>query len=197
MGVFAFVIVLFPAHTMAEEKSDKREAFVQTLGAEALKVLDDPELNEDKASKAVRKWLKDYFDTDTIARFALGRYWRQATDSEKKEYTGLFNDLIVETYAQRLTDYSGEQFKVFGHTEVNKRDTIVHSKIIPADEHGPSTQVDWRVRKDGSKHKIIDVIVEGVSMSVTQRSDFGSIIQKNGGSVESLLAKLRKKTKKG
>ena len=173
--------------------ANEHEDFVQNLGQEALTTLDQ-DVSQDKLAGEMRDWLNTYFDTDTIARFTLGRYWRQATDEQKEEYTTLFNELIVTTYSRRLQEYSGEDFKVSGHTSMNDRDTLVHSKIIPADNKGPSTQVDWRVRKIDGKKKIIDVVVEGVSMSVTQRKEFASVIQKNGGKIDALLKSLREKT---
>jgi phospholipid transport system substrate-binding protein len=201
LGLYVLTLILglslsFGIST-AKAADGKHEQFVQNLGEEALSALASDDMTEEKIAKEIQGWLSNYFDTPTIARFALGRYWRQASDSQKKEYVVLFKDLIVQTYSKRLEEYSGEKFKVMGHTKASDRDTIVHSKILPADDKGPTTQVDWRVRSSNGKLKIIDVIVEGVSMSVTQRSDFSSVIQKGGGRIDALLTSLRKKTENG
>ncbi|MEC7028100.1 MAG: ABC transporter substrate-binding protein, partial [Pseudomonadota bacterium] len=74
-----------------------------------------------------------------------------------------------------------------------EKDTIVTSFIIP--DQGSEIQIDWRVRYKDGKYKVIDIIVEGVSMSVTQRSDFSSVIQRGGGNVQVLIDHLREKTK--
>ena len=193
-AIFTFILVFGLGTAPALASGDKYEKFVQNLGEEALSALATEDMTEDKIASEIRGWLANYFDTETIARFALGRYWRQASSEEQKEYKKLFKDLIVKTYSKRLEEYSGEKFQVNGHTKASDRDTIVHSKILPANDKGPSTQVDWRVRNSKGKLKIIDVIVEGVSMSVTQRSDFSSVIQKGGGTIEALLVSLREKT---
>ena len=70
-------------------------------------------------------------------------------------------------------------------------DSIVSSQIIPPD--APPVAVDWRIRPRGDALKVIDVAVEGVSMSVTQRSEFSSVIQRGGGNIEALLQSLRQR----
>jgi|AntRauTorcE11897_2_1112592.scaffolds.fasta_scaffold01032_8 phospholipid transport system substrate-binding protein len=199
-----FIAVLFSAMALflslnaASHAGEKAaaESFVQDLGQEALDTLDQ-DVSKEQLSKEMRSWLNSYFDTNIIARFALGRYWRQADKDQTKEYHILFNNLIVATYSRRLQEYSGEDFQVNGHTKLNERDTMVHSKIIPIKSGAPSTQVDWRVRKVNGKLKIVDVNVEGVSMSVTQRNEFSSVIKNNGGKVEALLETMRKKNDNG
>ncbi|MGM0422356.1 MAG: MlaC/ttg2D family ABC transporter substrate-binding protein [Pseudomonadota bacterium] len=189
-SAMALFLCLAVAPAQAEEKA--AESFVQDLGQEALDTLDQ-DVSEEQLSDEMRSWLNRYFDTDVISRFALGHYWRQADDAQKKEYNKLFNELIVSTYSRRLQEYSGEDFEVRGQTELNDRNTMVHSKIIPTKSGAPSTQVDWRVRKINGKLKIVDVNVEGVSMSVTQRNEFASVIKNNGNKIEALLDALRKK----
>jgi ABC-type transporter MlaC component len=140
-----------------------------------------------------RKLLRDSFDMKTIGRFALGRYWRDASDSQKQEYLNLFQNMVVEVYAQRFNDYNGQDFTVGNSRLDGEKDTMVTSYIVSAD--GQKIQIDWRVRFKNGKYQIVDVIVEGVSMSVTQRSDFSSVIQRGGGSVDVLITHLREKNK--
>jgi phospholipid transport system substrate-binding protein len=76
---------------------------------------------------------------------------------------------------------------------INQRDNLVQSEMVLVD--GRKIPVHWRVR-NGKKFKIVDVLVEGVSMAITQRDEFSSIINQNGGKIDGLLAALRKKTGK-
>ena len=186
-GVIAIVMGLAAP---ASAESVKAEEFVQGLGEEALFTLEAADGNEDVIADKIRSWLNSYFDKDSIARFALGRHWRNASDEQKSEYTEVFEEMIVLTYSQRLAEYSGENFEVTGSTKVNSRDTIVHSHIIRTSKNAPKTRVDWRVRNNS---KIVDVSVEGVSMSVTQRADFDAVIQKNGGDLDAFISELRSK----
>lgn len=187
---FIFAIMIGLA-APASAETTKAEQFVQKLGEEALFTLEAADGNEDVIADKIKSWLNSYFDKDAIARFALGRHWRGASDAQKSEYQDVFEKMIVLTYSQRLAEYSGENFEVTGSTKVNSRDTIVHSDIIRTSKNAPKTRIDWRVRNG---NKIVDVSVEGVSMSVTQRADFDAAIQKNGGNLDAFIAELKKKT---
>ena len=163
----------------------KAEMFVQSLGDEAIGVLEASQGDDNVVQKEFERILNAKFDMTTLARFAMGRYWTVATDVEKKEYTKLFNKMVVDVYSKRFSDYSGQNFEVIGNKPAGRKDFVVNSLIKGA---GNPVKVDWRLRKG----KVIDVIVAGVSMSVTQRSEFASIIQRNGGQVASLITHLQK-----
>lgn len=175
------------------QAADPAVAFVQGLGNKALSSLTAKDLPTAEREKRVRALLQQNFDVQTIGKFALGRAARTATPAQMKEYQKLFEDMIVKTYARRFSDYSGQSLKVNDSVvKPNDTDTVVKSQIIQPD--GPPVSVDWRVRKSGGALRIIDVYVENISMSVTQRSDFGAVIQSSGGNLDGLLDALRERT---
>lgn len=190
MAFFACAFAALIAFSQPAQAGDA-EAFVEGLGKKALSSLTTPDLSKAEREKRVRGLLRTYFDVNTIARFTLGTNWRNANEAQRAEYIKLFENMIVSTYAQRFSEYSGQELKVGKATEASARDTVVSSEIVQKD--GPPVSVDWRVRKGDGGLKIIDVIVEGVSMSVTQRSDFAAVIQSGGGEVEALLKSLRER----
>ncbi len=181
------------AHIIQVSSEDTREQkakqFIIDLAEQGIGFLEDQSLSDEQREKEFRNVLKRNFDMKTIARFALGRYWRSSTDAQKKEYLALFEDMIVEVYSQRFSEYNGESFEVLSAREQGKSDAVVSSQIVPPS--GTKVRVEWRVREKKGKMKIIDIMVEGVSMSLTQRSDFASVIQRGGGNVDVLLAHLR------
>jgi phospholipid transport system substrate-binding protein len=132
------------------------------------------------------------FDGPGIARFVLGRYWRSASKEEQQEYLNLFEDYVVFVYGTRLSNFSGEKFKVRG-SRTDENGTIVSTDILnPGGE--PPIKVDWRLVSDNGAFKINDVVIEGISMMMTQRSEFASVIQRHGGQIGGLLALMREKT---
>lgn len=163
--------------------------FVDGMAQRAINFLGDEKLDQDQKQSKFRTLLQDSFDMETIGRFALGRYWRVATPGQRKEYQRLFRDMVVKVYSDRFKEYKGQKVDVRSVRVDGEKDALVTSFIVSED--GPEVQVDWRVRYKDGKYRIIDVIVEGVSMSVTQRSDFASVIQRGGGDVEVLLAHLK------
>ncbi len=164
------------------------ESFIGSMATRALEFLGSS-ANQEAKKASFRGLLNDSFDLETIGRFALGRYWKTASAQQRTEYLTLFRKMVVEVYAKRFGDYKGQKFETRGHRADGDKDTIVTSYIIPGD--GPEVQVDWRVRYKNGKYQIVDVIVEGVSMSVTQRSDFAAVIQRGGGDIQVLLNHLR------
>lgn len=166
-------------------------AMIQRLGDDVIAMLADSSLSEDKRNESFRRLLVAAFDVDTISRIVLGRYWRVATPEQQEEYRHLFEDYIVATYARRFADYSGETMTVVGSRVTKQNVTVVRTQIDLA--KGDPIKVDWLVStRDGGDGRIIDVVVAGVSMALTHRSDFAAVIKRDGG-IDGLLRQLRDK----
>lgn len=166
--------------------------FIENVSARGLAFLQNASLSEKQQKREFDSLLKDSFDLKTIARFTMGRYWRQATAPQKKEFLKLFQTMVIETYSQRFSEYQGQQIVIERARAEGDKDAIVNSKIL-SNNGAPDVKLDWRVRYKNGEYRIIDVLVEGVSMSLTQRAEFSSIIQRGGGDIEALLVKLREK----
>jgi phospholipid transport system substrate-binding protein len=133
------------------------------------------------------------FDGPGIARFVLGRYWRSASQQEQQEFLNLFEDYVVFVYGTRLSNFNGETFKVRG-SRTDENSTIVSTDILSPSGEAP-IKVDWRLVTDKGAFKINDVVIEGISMLVTQRSEFASIIQRHGGQIGELLTMMRERAR--
>ena len=164
--------------------------FVDNIAQRVIGFLGDASMGKDQKIKQFAKLLNESFDMDTIGRFTLGQYWRVSTKQQREEYLSLYRQMIINVYSSRFQEYQGQRLEVRGARKEGEKDAIVTTFVIPG--QGPEIQVDWRVRYKDGRYKVVDVIVEGVSMSVTQRSDFSSVIQRGGGDVQVLLAHLRK-----
>jgi len=165
--------------------------FMSELWTRAVEVLDKKAPLTERLTR-FRQLFQADFDGPGIARFVLGRYWRTASEQEQQEYMRLFEDYVIFVYGTRLSHFNGETFKVRG-SRTDESGTVVSTDIIsPSGE--PPIKVDWRLVADRGAFKINDVIIEGISMMVTQRSEFASIIQRHGGKVGGLLALMREKT---
>jgi phospholipid transport system substrate-binding protein len=163
---------------------------------QALSSLDDKQLSTEAREAKFRSLLENNFDMPRISKFVLGRYWNDANDQEKQQFAKLFEEYIVRSYAQRFSEYSGEEVKIANSRPESETTTIVSSRIIRPNG-APPAKVDWRVRKDNNDFKIVDVDVEGVSMVLTQREEFSTVIQHNGGTVAGLNKTLQDKLASG
>lgn len=178
-------------HLVSEDAVEgQAEAFVSNLTNKGIAFLSDKAASPAQQKEEFRKLLNSNFDMNTIARFSLGSNWKQASKEQRSEYMDLFNKMIVNVYSQRFSEYEGQEIKVVGSRAQNERDVLVNSVL--KQESGPDVKVDWRVRQRNGSFRVVDVIVEGVSMALTQRSDFSSVIQRGGGDIEALLSHLRK-----
>jgi phospholipid transport system substrate-binding protein len=166
-------------------------AMINNLGNRALEVL-GKDATQSQRVERFRQLLREDFDVPGIARFVLGRYWNTATEEQRAEFTKLFEDYIAVAYATRLAEYTGETLKVTG-SRPEAGGAIVSSQILRPAGAAP-VKVDWRLTERNGAYKISDVSVDGISMAVTQRSEFASVIQHNGGQVQGLITMLRDKT---
>ena len=195
VGFLAVSGLGFPGAARANDLSAGAAQFVADLGSRALEALANAkQMPQAEVAERLRGFLQDSFDTQTIGRFVLGRYWNVATPEQRQEYMRLFEDLIVGVYSKRFTEYTGGAgFEVVAHRPEGERDAVVSSRITRP-SGGPPVAVDWRVRRGNAGYKVIDVAVEGLSMSVTQRDEFTSVIERGGGNFQALLDALRSQT---
>ena len=183
---------LSPGPAKADEFGAGAKKFIEILTSDAISMLTVEDISKTERADRFRRLMNENFAIKGIAKFVLGRHWRKATESEKKEYLQLFEDLLVATYADRFAKYSGEKLVVNKSEVRGKGDALVHTIMIRVDGAKP-LKVNWRVRGKNGIYKIVDIMVEGISMVVTQKSEFASFIQKNGGSLGPLLIELRKR----
>ncbi|HEX7970351.1 MAG TPA: ABC transporter substrate-binding protein [Stellaceae bacterium] len=160
-------------------------AFVKNLVGHAMQSLNDQKLSDDQREKQFRTMLHSDFDMPRISRFVVGRYWTTASEQDKQNFQRLFEDYVVRAYAERFSQYNGEQVKVTGSRPESETVILVTSQVLRPNG-APPAKVDWRVRKQDNDFKIVDIDVEGVSMLLTQREEFTSVIQRSGGSVAGL-----------
>lgn len=191
--VVAMAFWVSPVSANATPSSDDAaQTFIEGLAEEAVQALTAEGVSRADRVSRFRELLNQNFDVPFIGKWVLGRYWRAASDAEKAEYLKLFEDYVVITYVERFDQYSGETIQVVKSVSDPGKDSLVFSEIHRP-TGGEPIRVDWRVRSNSDIYKIIDVYVEGISMSQSQRKEFTSVIRSKGGKVEGLLSVLRAK----
>ena len=190
----AFALAAFVITDAAAAKSAadnmRADTFIRTLADEATSVLgkkNGSTLAEREAK--FRSVLRDNFAMDKIGRFAAGRYWRQMSRDERRDYQKLFTERMLKSYAIRFGGYSGKSLRILKTVKAGKKDSLVRTVIENTKNGKQLVRVDWRVRRVTDSNKIIDILVEGVSMLATLRAEFTSVIKRDG--IEGLLSTLR------
>ena len=142
-----------PAHAGDAEFGAEAKAFVEDMAVRAIAELTVSDLDKDKRRKKFREMMHEYFAFKSIAKWVLGRYWRRATEVERKEFLELFEQLMVTIYTERFERYSGETLTV-EHAEVRSgKDALVHSRLLRPNGLKP-IKVAWRVRADGHVYRV-------------------------------------------
>lgn len=176
----------------AQAAQGSSSAFVRSLGDEVIAVLQKPDMSRIWRRVQLRKIFLKSFDTRLIARFALGRYWRTVTAEQKAQYLQIFPEYVADVYAGQFSNYAGEIFTVIQERRIDDKKTIVNTKIQRP--NGTTYQVDFRVRLGPGGFKNIDVIVEHISLLVTKRDEFSSVVRREG--MNGLLKRLRQQTER-
>jgi phospholipid transport system substrate-binding protein len=167
-------------------------AFMNEMWNRAVEVLSKKVSATERLTR-FRQLFQADFDGPGIARFVLGRYWRSASEQEQQEFLKLFEDYVVFVYGTRLSSFNGETFRVKGSRPEGNGVVVATDILNPGGE--PPIKVDWRLISDNGAFKINDVIIEGISMLVTQRSEFAAVIQRHGGQVGGLLEMMRERNR--
>jgi phospholipid transport system substrate-binding protein len=175
-------LVFAPGFAKAADAAD----LIKNLSNQAIGILSGTPQSSDERKQKLELLLRDSMDLPFVGRFVLGRNWRQLNAEQQSTYQTAFERYVLHIYAGQLNGYSGESFLVSGSRAIDDQDTMVNSQLIRKDR--AAIAVDWRVRQTGDSAKVIDVSVEGVSMALTQRQEFASIVQREG--VDGLIKRL-------
>jgi phospholipid transport system substrate-binding protein len=179
-------LTLTPVATAEAQTADPGQ-FVQNLGDRAIAQLAGKQIPEQEERSRFRQLLTEAFDLNAIGKFTVGRaYWTTATPQQQQEFLSLYATQVSNAYAKRFQDYSGEQLKVTGQQKDPDGDTVVSSEITRPDG-GQPVPVQWRVRPESGGLRIVDVVIAGISMAVTDRQQFSAVIQRGGGTINALI----------
>lgn len=166
--------------------------FVNTLSNKTLQDLAGQQTDADRVAK-LKPILQQYFDMPSIAKYVLGGYWRKATPDQQQAFIAAFTDYISVSYGKRFGQYSGHKMEVKRvHDDGNGHATAF--TIVQVEGQDP-TRVDWIIDTVDNSFHILDLRVEGLSLSDTHRQEFASVMQNNGGDVQKLIDILHQKAK--
>jgi phospholipid transport system substrate-binding protein len=170
------------------------ETAVRDLAAQIWQSLGRTDLGEQGRIDAIAAMLEDATDVELLSRLVLARYWQRLDDDQRARYQVLFRDVVMRSFASRLNQYAKdaqgpleERFTITSSAPAGKQDVLVRSSVRP--QSGGTLAVDWRLRDGDDGPVIIDVIIEGVSLLVSQRSEFAAVIERSD--MEGLLAELQ------
>ena len=177
-----------PDGSHADDAGDAA-AFLASLTNQAIEKLTDASLPVMEREQSFRSLFRANFDIPAIGRFVLGRYWRKARPEVRKDFLAAFEEIMTQSFASRFSGYANTKFEVVSVQALKRAGQFkVRSRIAPTKDE--VYLVGWLVEHKNGQFRVLDVVAEGVSMALTLRSEYASVIKRSGGEVEGLVAQL-------
>jgi len=189
--IFKIIIVfltLIPLTVWGSNFSNE-EAFVKKFADEAIMILGNDQIDKDEKNDQFTNLVMSAIDLNLISQFVLSKTWKSATDDQKERYISAFKTYFINSYANKLDQYSGEKIIVNGSDEAGKY-IIIDSDIIREGTDTLKINLKWRLLNKNGDIKIIDLNIEGISLVIAQREEFQSFLSNNEGDLEALISKI-------
>lgn len=177
-----------PLPAQAAMDPARANAFIQATGNELVAVINGG-LAGPARRERVAAILRRAVDIEGTGRFVLGRWWRTASPAEQQEYLRLFEETLIRNLAGRFGEFQGVSFQL-GRSQQRTEDDVLVTTVVTR-PGSAAVNLDWRVGEVNGQPRIVDLIAEGTSLRLTQRSEYSSVIQRGGNQVSALLAAMR------
>lgn len=169
------------------------KSFIKDLGETTIGIAKSEKMPLEEKEKKLVALFEKSVDTPWIAKFVMGQYWRDMKADKREAYKSLYQNYLISSYVPKFKTYTDEKINILSAAEEYKTEYLVETEIVATD--GQTYRVNYKVKEDAAgNYKIFDIVAEGISLITTQRSEFGSIISREG--IDFLLKQLEKKETK-
>ena len=190
--IFALLLVPFFANSASSNTNlSKSRLFIESLGQEVLTKIAAKNITEKQRKKNFRELYTRAFDNNYISQFVLGRHWKKINKKTQEEFVKSFNEYLIMIYAPKFKGWSGK-FKTID-SQVENNMYVVAMQLVTNSNSPTSLNLDWRMILKNKEFKILDVNIDGVSMLVTQRAEFSSVIKNHPLGVKGLIKQMNDK----
>lgn len=188
---FALLFISASAHAIDTKKA---ENFVKNVTSQGIEELINADVSYSERQARFTKLFNQDLDLDFIGKFVLGRYWRTATPAQRTSFIDVYRKLNIQTWSERFNEFKGKHFEFVGTETSKSPDQLFVNTQVPMPEGAPAS-VKWRVKETNGNLRIVDIIIENVSLAQTARSEYTSYIQQSPKGIDGLINDLKKKLK--
>ena len=189
LKIFSVITFFLIINNVLASSFSAEKDFVSNFADSAINILSDNEILEGEKNSKFTDLVMSAIDLNLISKFVLSKTWKNATDDQKERYIQAFKDYFINSYANKLDQYSGEQVEVVDAEEAGKY-VIVNSFIYREGTDTLKINLKWRLLNRDGEIKIIDLNIEGISLIIAQREEFQSFLANNEGDLEKLIEKI-------
>ena len=194
LSIFAIAFSMFANIANAEVDAAQAELFVKNTTQEGISEIINSKASHAERDARFEKLFNSALDLKFIGRFVLGRYWKTASEEQRDKFIDVYRRLNVKTWSKRFDDFTGKEFIFKGTSPSSSNNQVFVNTIVPMDQAQPASVV-WRVKQEGDKFKIVDIIIENVSLAITARNEYTAFIKKSPDGLNGLIADLQQKLK--
>ena len=185
-------LMLFCGQAKADVDTAKAEAFIKEVTHEGIVEIINAKATQAEKDARFEKLFNSALDLKFIGKFVLGRYWRTATEEQQEEFIDIYRKLNVQTWSKRFDEFKGKEFIFKGTSPSSSKGQIFVNTVVPMNQAQPASVI-WRVKQEGDTFKIVDIIIENVSLAITARNEYTAFIKKSPDGINGLIADLKKK----
>lgn len=175
--VITFVI-FFATTNVASAKDQTPETFVKNVAHSIISIVTSNTTSDAQKKASIKALINKSFDVPWMSKFVLGRNYKALSSTDQQEYKRLYLSYLVGNYFPILMKYDKDKFYIKHTNKVSKDSYDVDTIIDRSDK--PTVSVKYHIKEFDSSFKAVDMIVEGISTIISQRSEFESIIQNDG-----------------
>ena len=187
---------LFGAVFQANAAIDGTEAenFIKKTTQQGIEELINSKVSEAEKKARFTKLFNEDLDLDFIGKFVLGRYWKTSTPKQRTDFIDVYRKLNIQTWSERFNEFKGKHFEFLGTESSKSADQIFVNTQVPMDEGAPAS-VKWRLKETNGRLRIVDIVIENVSLAQTARSEYTAYIKKSPNGIDGLIKDLRARLK--
>jgi len=174
--------------------AEKAEAFVKQVTENGVEDIINAQISQKEKDARFEKLFNSALDLNYIGKFVLGRYWKTASEQQKNEFISAYRAMNIKTWSRRFDEFKGKRFDFRGTSPSNTSNQVFVNTTVPMDQGEPA-KVVWRVKQTGDKFKVVDIIIENVSLAITARNEYTAYIKNNPGGIDALIKDLKNKSK--
>jgi len=187
LNILVILLTLNPMNVWGTNLNE--EEFVKKFANDAIMILGNEQISVNEKNDQFTNLVMSAIDLNLISQFVLSKSWKTATDDQKERYISAFKTYFINSYANKLDQYSNEKIVVNGSENAGKY-VIVDTNIIKEGTDTLKINLKWRLLNKNGDIKIIDLNIEGISLVIAQREEFQSFLANNDGNLDSLIEKI-------
>lgn len=190
----AAITMLFTTSAQAVVDVKGAEDFVKNVTHDGLVKIINSDVSQQEKDQRFKTLFNDALDLEFIGQFVLGRYWKTATPQQREDFIAVYRELNVKTWSKRFDEFKGKEFIFNGTSPSNSANQVFVNSSVPMQQGSPASVV-WRVKQNGKQFKIVDIIIENVSLAITARNEYSAFIKNSPEGLNGLIKNLQEKIK--